>query len=62
MAVEPRENWMVMLLQDLRDVARRDCMQASADALTVAIDAVRLEAAPVGGTTAPDRPIRQRLQ
>ena len=62
MVVEPRENWMVMLLQDLRDVARRDCMSASVDALTVAIDTVRMEAEPVGGKSALDGLIRQRFQ
>lgn len=40
---EPRDGWMVMLLKDLREVARRDNLDVSVDALTFAIAALRLE-------------------
>jgi hypothetical protein len=40
---EPRDGWMVMLLKDLREVARKDRMDASVDALTLAIAALQRE-------------------
>lgn len=40
-----RDSWIVMLLEDLREVARRDGLGASAEALGVAIRAVEAETA-----------------
>jgi len=50
---EARDGWMVMLLKDLREVARKDRMDASVDALTVAIAALQRETSEMkSGSTA----------
>lgn len=40
---ESRDGWMVMLLKDLREVARKDRMNASVDAISLAIAALQRE-------------------
>lgn len=44
MHVEPADYWMVMVMEDVREVAEREGLDASAEAISAAIAALKAEA------------------
>jgi hypothetical protein len=56
---EGRDGWMVMLLKDLREVARKDRMNASVDALSFAIAALQRETSEMNAGASARAPAEQ---